>query len=233
MAPSDTAIYWLDPTPLKLYAAVHFRFGIILPHPPTYASSLQTEATLEREALQERIHAVESKLTIAKRERNALLAALRDIQRRERTDPGHPALETPRGGGDAPGELSPFDISSGRNAAGRGEAIGRALTVDALSGSPGADAGVDTVEGVAPNGLVRGVGDGNLSPVVGGADDKRDDGARGERVRGEGCVVRSAQGGARTASLSARLEVLALQTRQLLADDSDSSCSSRGDSEQA
>lgn len=197
-------------------------------------SSLQTEATLEREALQERTRAVESKLAIAKRERNALLAALRDIQRRERTNPGHPALETPRGGADTTGERAArFDISSGSDAGtGREETIGRGLTVEALSGSPGADIGADAVGGIATDGSVGGGGDGNVLPVGGGPGGKRGS-MEGERVRGEAHVVISGESGARTASLSARLEVLALQTRQLLADDSDSSGSSGNDLGQA
>lgn len=176
---------------------------------------------------------MESKLAIAKRERNALLAALRDIQRRERTNPGHPALETPRGGADTTGERARFDISSGSDAAtGRGETIGRGLTVEALSGSPGANIGADAVGGIATDGSVGGGGDGNVLPAVGDPGGKRGS-MGGGRVRGEAHVVRSGEGGARTASLSARLEVLALQTRQLLADDSDSSCSSGNDLGQA
>lgn len=65
---------------------------------------METEARLEKEALEERLHAGELKLTVARRERSALLAALRDIQRRGRIDPDTlspatpPEVETFRGG---------------------------------------------------------------------------------------------------------------------------------------
>lgn len=57
--------------------------------------SLETEANVEKEALEERIRAGESKLAVARRERNALLAALRDIQNKGRVLEAHPGVQLP------------------------------------------------------------------------------------------------------------------------------------------
>ena len=213
----------------------HSAHPTILPPPPTArlmcASTLsrgssETEARLEKEALQERLRDGESKLAVARRERSALLAALRDVQRRGRED----AIPSPRRDS-ARFQLEP-DCGRREN-----------CDVDGVEGKVCGEEGVSATEKSSSfaGGLERGAraverfeevpeprASEKASPIsrsrgggVGGAVPRlkpglpSDEGARGN--------------GGKSASLTARLEMLALQTRQLLAEGSDSSCSDDSD----
>lgn len=195
---------------------------------------METEARLEKEALEERLHAGELKLTVARRERNALLAALRDIQRRGRVDPDTlspltpPAVETLSGGhgGGRHDEASNGGFNGSSNSSsGVGAASGGRVAVDA-----GSDGLESDREGVAK---VVGTNASNRLPLGGAGEE---DGMSGPRSSGKGIPgdSKGVDGGggreSRAAALTARLEVLALQTQQLLADE-DTSCSSDEDSD--
>lgn len=198
------------------------------------ANSVQTEARLEKEAVEERLRAAESKLTVARRERNALLAAVRDIQRRGRMDLDPLSALTPselcisRGGGETR-DFGAGDGGSSRTCEG-GEATGGRMTDgQILAGGKKNDVGVvEVVEDRTSEKLPRGTVEKVDASGLGSG------GEGGSGGVGEGGVAevgeRGTRGG-RTASLSARLEVLAAQTRQLLADGSDSSYSDDDDSD--
>lgn len=195
---------------------------------------MQAEAKLEKESLEERIRIGESKTTVLRRERNALLAALRDIQRRGRTDPNplppSMGLEISRNEGRG-GEKLRFD---------RSDANGASTTNVAQSGSkfcsrtsnctiserivkPRPFDRVVAMDGAAGMDAV------SKSISCGGISRDGREGVEEEKSRETGNG--DAGGGGKGAELSARLEALALQTRQLLARDSDSdtSCSSDDD----
>lgn len=169
---------------------------------------MQTEARLEKEALEERLREGESKLAVARRERNALLAALRDIQRRERAehDPPPPStppyLETSRGGTELGGTSS---CARAKRPVKSGEC------------------GAEVCDTRAPEELREGGG---------GEDDCSYRLRVGVKDKAVGGVSHQTSGGAaRAASLTARLEVLALQTKRLLTEGSDASCRSDDDSD--
>lgn len=148
--------------------------------------SLEMEARLEKEALEERLREGESKLAIAKRERNALLAALRDLQRQGNC------------------ELCPRPSSASLDLEASGDGKAEPCCDDQRASATAENA----------HELGRPVGaDHGLSE----ASESRERGGLGSEARGEGT--------GRAASLTARLEVLAIQTRQLLEEGSDSSCS--------
>lgn len=201
---------------------------------------MQAEATLEKQALEERVRAGELKLATARRERNALLAALRDLQGRRQPGSDHPLsplapsdLETSHGGGGmAIQELDDAtdiggDVSGGSSVGrGGGRAVGGEAELRGQShAAPVVTALGSRVENIRqqsrPPEFVESRSAGGL---------KEGDGAieLGERGMGgsKGMGSRGApagEGGGRTASLSARLEALALQTQQLLDDGTDSS----------
>lgn len=202
---------------------------------------MQAEATLEKEALEERVRAGELKLATARRERNALLAALRDLQggRRSGSDcplsPLAPSdLETQHGGGGmAIQELDDAtDVGSdvtGGSSVGRGG--GRAVGGEAeVRGQSHAAAPVVTALGsrvenirqqARPPEFVESRASGGLREGDGAIDlgERGMGGSKGMGCRG----APAGEGGRRAASLSARLEALALQTQQLLEDGTDSS----------
>lgn len=195
---------------------------------------METEARLEKEALEERLHAGELKLTVARRERNALLAALRDIQRRGRVDPDTlspltpPGMETLSGGHGRGGhdEASNGGFNGSRNSSSTVGAVSRGRAAVA-AGSGGLESDRE--------GAVKVVGTSATNRLpVGGAGEE--DGMSGSRSSGKGipgdskAVEGEGVRDSRAASLTARLEMLALQTQQLLADE-DTSCSSDEDSD--
>lgn len=195
---------------------------------------METEARLEKEALEERLHAGGLKLTVARRERNALLAALREIQRRGRIDPDTlspltpPKVETSRGGHEGGGRNETKNGGFNGSSA-VGAAIGGRAAVAAGSGGLESD-GEGVLKVVETSAT-------NPSSLGGRGEDNDMSGPRSSEkgITGDSKGVERRGGtgrDSRAASLTARLEVLALQTQQLLADD-DTSCSSDGDSDSA
>lgn len=206
---------------------------------------------MEKEALEERLRAGSAKLTVARRERNALLAALRDIQRKERIGPHTPSppsltqtsLETPlnqpaaaattttattTGVAVRPGEI-PEGVTS---AASEGDAQGLKVSVK-RRGSDGRDGGIENQRHTSGNDKARSdwvvVGTGSERSANDTAGKGKSAG-RADEVAGDAFV--GDKGGSKNASLAARLEMLALQTQQLLEEDSedDDSSSSSHDS---
>ncbi|CAM9099505.1 unnamed protein product [Hapterophycus canaliculatus] len=215
-------------------------------------SSMRAEADVEKEALEERVRVGESKLATARRERNALLAALRDLQKRGRSGSDPLSLFAPssdlgasRGGGlgMAVQELDGDSGGDGGSVAGVGAVDGifppavgdkrrgvrpcvSTVATPVVVSAKGGRA-KSTQEQVVPEAVQPRVSGGLLESGGGASDDAVDLRFGGERSGREcqgsgsgGPVHRDAE---RTASLSARLEVLALQTQQLLADGSDTS----------
>ncbi|CAM9321865.1 unnamed protein product [Scytosiphon promiscuus] len=219
-------------------------------------SSMKAEADVEKAALEERMRAGESKLATARRERNALLAALRDLQKRGRSGSDPLSLFAPSsdlgasregGAGMAVQELdgdSGGDGGSVASVGGRVGGIGPTEVQLKIRGEPPRASGVTTSMVVsAQGGRAKGAQE-QAAPEVarqikrsgGSCESARvadDNGAElrfgGQRNGGEwqGSGSRGPVHGdaGRAASLSARLEVLALQTQQLLADGSDTSYS--------
>lgn len=154
--------------------------------------SLETEARLEKEALQERLREGESKLAIARRERNALLAALRDLQRQGKREscprPSSASLDLETSGD---GKAEPCCDDQGASATAENVPFEHDLSRPVSTGHGISEASESREPGVSRSeaGEARGGGEG------------------------------------RAASLTARLEVLAIQTRQLLEEGSDTSCS--------
>lgn len=220
---------------------------------------MQAEANVEKEALEERLRAGQSKLATARRERNALLAALRDLQKRGRSGSDPLSLFAPSsdlgasragGGGMA---LQDFNEDSGCER-------GSAASVNRVDGTvpsvgqqnlgglpPRASGFAPPVLVAAPGGRARSAQEPVATEVVrprvsggllesGGSADNDTAELRVGGETGEGEWRGSSSRGpvdedaGRAASLSARLEMLARQTQQLLADGSDTSYSA-GDSD--
>lgn len=187
---------------------------------------MQTEARLEKEALEERLRAGEAKLTVAKRERNALLAALRDMQRNDRTWTGE--SQSPISNGIVQSTAASADASLG---------VGSGADVEVTAASDGQDNMACSVVGpTRKKGTVddavdaddrRGHGSvGVVEDCNGRNDNTYTEGGHFGPVTGKTFdVVRVGVSGddgdsTKNASLAARLEMLAVQTRELLAEDS-------------
>ena len=229
--------------------------AIFVPFFPHPLRSMHAEAVLEKEALEERLRAGEAKLATARRERNALLAALRDLQRRGRSGsdsisslPPPTELDASRGGGgmtlDDLGEAhGAAGVAGGGDSRGRGQGAEKVAPIQ--TPSDGAKLDATAAQGSAPpetssqGAAPEVVGSRGLEDLQAGGGEESDSGleCRGsveERRDGawQGAGVDGVDergGSARAASLSARLEMLTLQTQQLLEDGSDTSYSSSSD----
>lgn len=214
---------------------------------------MHAEAALEKEALEERLRAGEAKLATARRERNALLAALRDLQRRgrssgpDRVSSMPPAeLAASQGGGGM--TLDDLGETSGVGGGGCGGGAGAGAEEIPRPQMPPAGAKLDmTAQGsgvevssqeAAPE--VVGSRSKGLKGLPMGGGEKSDGvlelrsswgGGKSGAWEGTGVEGVGRGGSARAASLSARLELLALQTQQLLEVGSDTSISSTSSSD--
>lgn len=199
--------------------------------------SLQTEARLEKEALEERLRAGDAKLTVARRERNALLAALRDMQRTGRAGTGE--SQSPTSAGLAPPETASTDARGGVfSVADAGVTSASDERENVAVSVVGATRQRGTVGDAVHAGDRRGYG---LVAVADGCNSRAGnsdtrEGDFGEQAKGKACVAVDVDGGGggvnggggheddagskKSASLAARLEMLAVQTRELLAEDS-------------
>eukprot|EP00903_Cladosiphon_okamuranus_P007182 g6974.t1 len=213
-------------------------------------TSMHAEAALEKDALEERLRAGEAKLATARRERNALLAALRDLQRRGRSSGSDPVFSLPAadlGSSQGRGGMTLDDLgeATGVCDGGCGSGVGAEegprqkmppsgarLRVTA-QGSGAEVSGEEAAPDVVVESRSKGL---KGSPMGGGgeSDGVLESRSSGGRVSDGAWQVVGVEGvgrggSARAATLSARLELLALQTQQLLEDGSDTSYSSSSD----
>jgi len=209
---------------------------------------MHAEAKVEKEALEERLRAGEAKLATARRERNAMLAALRELQRQRRGRPvSDPApffsltptdLGTSRGAGD----MLLKDLGDTGGGRGGGGGVGRVIgsSVDSSVGmqeipqrqAPSSSSPTPAAAAAHESGDASDSEDGPKvvgSKGLGVSELSSGGGRRKEAWQGGGVGRVEREGGGRATSLSARLELLAIQTQQLLEDGSDTSCSSSDD----
>lgn len=188
---------------------------------------METEARVEKQALEERIQAGDSKLAVARRERNALLAALRDVQRQDRvrSNPlpaSTPPIRSTSRAGDDDNHIETFGTVGESDGGHRDDALGEpsVSTFVAAVDKDGRDKSFhdSTIDASA-----------TLSQSGGGvALDWSTGQNKSTGVVSGGGVSKSAK----AASLSARLEMLAVQTQQLLAGGSDTPRSSDSDDDE-
>lgn len=194
---------------------------------------METEAKLEKEALEERLRVGDVKLATARRERNALLAALRDIQRKGGAiEPHHGSslsrssvlLETPALQDGARGRVRV--LKDARSTLTRTNSVGDAKATTETSSS---GYGAYILEKQRPRQPERirkcptletpAATEETVVPLIH---------RKTEREGGSEPAEREDK--SKTAALAARLEQLALQTQRLLDEDSgdDTSCSGDG-----